>query len=163
SPTPADWGGTKGKDGAGYSSIVVSTGAGVKQYVQLTGRGVIAVDAADGKVLWTYNKVANGTANIPTPIVRDDYIFCSSGYGTGAALLKLTKTPEGVKADEVYFLKANELENHHGGMILVGDYIYCGHGHNNGFPMCIELMTGKRMWEKERGAGEGSAAVLYAD
>lgn len=163
SPAPADWGGERGKDGAGYSSIVVSQGAGLKQYVQLTGRGMISVAADDGRVLWTYNKVANGTANIPTPIVKDDYVFCSSGYGTGAALLKLTKSGNGVRADEVYFLKAAELQNHHGGMIRIGDHIYCGHGHNNGFPMCIDMLTGKRLWKEQRGAGTGSAAILYAD
>jgi outer membrane protein assembly factor BamB len=78
-------------------------------------------------------------------------------------LLFLSKNGNGVKADEAYFLKADELQNHHGGMILLGGYIYCGHGHNNGFPACVEMMTGKNMWEKERGAGTGSAAVVYAD
>ena len=39
--------GPLGKNGAGYSSIVISHGAGVKQYVQLVGRGVIGVRAAD--------------------------------------------------------------------------------------------------------------------
>ena len=61
--------GPSGQDGAGYSSIVVSNGAGVKQYVQLVGRGVISVDARSGKLLWGYNRIANGTANVPTPIV----------------------------------------------------------------------------------------------
>lgn len=163
SPAPSSWGGDRGKDGAGYSSIVVSRGAGVKQYVQLTGRGLVAVAADDGRVLWTYNRVANGTANIPTPIVKDELVFCSSGYGTGAALLRLAKDGAGVKADEVYFLEAKELQNHHGGMIRVGDHIYCGHGHNNGFPMCIDMLTGKRLWKEQRGAGTGSAAVAYAD
>jgi outer membrane protein assembly factor BamB len=163
SPTPGDWGGTKGKEGAGYSSIVVSHGGGVKQYVQLTGRGVLSVAADDGRVLWTFNKVANGTANIPTPIIHDDYVFCSSGYGAGAALLNLSKTADGVKAEEVYFLKGDELQNHHGGMVRIGGYVYLGHGHNNGFPACVELLTGKNMWDKERGAGTGSAAVVFAD
>ena len=81
----------RGKDGAGYSSIVISEGAGVKQYVQLVGRGVIGVRASDGKFLWAYNPVANDVANIPTPIVSGDYVFTSSGYGTGSALLKLEK------------------------------------------------------------------------
>jgi hypothetical protein len=40
-----------GKDGAGYSSIVVSNGGGVKQYVQLVGRGMIGVRASDGQFL----------------------------------------------------------------------------------------------------------------
>lgn len=163
SPTPSDWGGDRGKEGAGYSSIVIGNGAGVKQYVQLTGKGIVSVNAADGRVLWTYNRVANGTANIPTPITTGDYVFCSSGYGTGSALLHLEKSGDGVKANEVYFLKAEEMQNHHGGMILLGDKIYCGHGHNNGFPWCIDLKTGNRLWEKERGVGTGSAAALYAD
>jgi len=163
SPAPADWGGDRGKDGAGYSSIVVSHAAGVKQYVQLTGRGVVSVAADDGRVLWTYNRVANGTANIPTPIVKDDLVFCSSGYGTGSALLRVKRADGGPAAEEVYFLGPKELQNHHGGMIRVGDHIYCGHGHNNGFPMCVEMATGKRTWEEQRGAGTGSAAVVYAD
>lgn len=155
--------GEKGQDGAGYSSIVISHACGVKQYVQLTGRGVIGVNAADGQFLWAYNKVANGTANIPTPILRDDYVFCSTGYGTGSALLKVVKEGEKLSVREEYFLDAKTLQNHHGGLILVGDHLYGGHGHNNGFPVCFEFLTGKSKWPVKRGPGEGSAAVVYAD
>ena len=163
SSMPADIG-RKGRDGAGYSSVVISEGAGVRQYITLVGKGVVSVDAKTGKTLWVYNRVANGTANIPTPIIKDNYVFCSSGYGTGAALLKLEKDGTGVKAVEQYFLNANTLQNHHGGMILIGDYIYCGHKHNNGFPICVEMKTGKVMWGGNlRGPGSGSAAIVYAD
>jgi hypothetical protein len=111
--------GDNGKEGAGYSSIVVSQGAGVKQYVQLVGRGVIGVRASDGKFLWGYNRVANGTANIPTPICTGDFVFASTGYGTGACLLKLVPSAGGVIAEEQYFLEAGTFQNHHGGMVLV--------------------------------------------
>jgi outer membrane protein assembly factor BamB len=155
--------GKGGGGGAAYSSIVVSDAAGVKQYVQLIGHGLIGVAAADGKFLWGYNKIANGTANIPTPIVRGDYVFDSTGYGTGAVLLKLSKDGDVVKADEVYFLKHEDLQNHHGGMVLVGDYLYGGHGHGAGAPICLEFLTGKIKWKENHGPGSGSAAVLYAD
>lgn len=156
--------GEKGKDGAGYSSIVISNAGGVKQYVQLTGRGLIGVRASDGKLLWNYNPVANKVANIPTPIVSGDYVFCSTGYGTGSALVKLSKEGEGIKAEEVYFLNAKTLQNHHGGMILHDGHIYCGHGHGKGFPICINLKSGKVVWGgKIRGEGSGSAAVSFAD
>jgi outer membrane protein assembly factor BamB len=159
--------GKRGGDGAAYSSVVISEAAGVRQYIQLVGRGLIGVRASDGKVLWTYNRVANETANIPTPLVHEDYVFCSSGYGTGAALLKLERDGDGpdagVKATEQYFLEANKMQNHHGGMILLGDYIYCGHGHDEGFPLCIEWKTGKTVWKPGRGAGKGSAAIACAD
>ena len=107
--------------------------------------------------------MANGPANIPTPLLKGDYVFCSSGYGTGAALLKLVKDGDGVKAEEVYFLRGKQIQNHHGGMILVGDHIYLGHGHNSGLPVCIDLMTGKDRWRAEKAAGKGSAAIAYAD
>jgi len=155
--------GKKGADGAGYGSIVISNGGGVKQYVQMTGRGVIGVRANDGLFMWNYNDVANSTANIPTPVVDGDYVFCSTGYGTGSALLKLTAKGSVAVAEEVYFLKPKTLQNHHGGMVLVDGHIYCGHKHNGGDPICIEMKTGEVKWGPEKGVGHGSASVTYAD
>ena len=74
---------TNGADGAGYSSIVISNGGGVKQYVQLMGRGLVGIRASDGWFMWGYNSVANDVANIATPIVKDDFVFASTGYDTG--------------------------------------------------------------------------------
>jgi len=155
----------KGHVGAGYTGVVVSNAAGIRQYVTLVGKGAIGVDAKNGKLLWHYNRVANGTAVIPTPLVWDDYVFVSSGYGTGAALLKIVKGTgdSPVTAEEQYFLNASTFQNHHGGMVRIGDYIYAGKGHNNGFPICLEWKTGKVAWEKERGPGTASAAVIAAD
>ena len=156
--------GTAGRDGAGYSSVVISNGAGVKQYVQLTGRGVVGVRASDGKFLWTYNKVANTTANISTPIVSGDYVFSATGYQTGSGLLKLSKVGDEVAATEQYFLDGKTFQNHHGGMVLVGGHIYAGQGHRMGLPICIELATGRKVWGGDiRNAGKGSAAIAYAD
>ncbi len=162
---PASPLGNRGRDGAGYSSLVISNAGGVKQYVQLIGRGLIGVRASDGKLLWHYNEIANGTANIPTPIVFEDYVFCSSGYRDGgAALLKLVKEGDEVQAEEVYYHPANVLQNHHGQMILKDGYLYFGNKHNNGYPVCVELLTGKIAWGgSERGPGRGSAAITYAD
>jgi outer membrane protein assembly factor BamB len=150
-------------DGAAYSSIVVAEVGSRRLYVQLLGRGIVGVSAKDGRFLWRYNRIANGTANIPTPIVKDNYVFCSTGYNSGSALLKLVADGVSVRAEEVYYLPGRVLQNHHGGMVLVGDYLYGGHGHKNGFPVCIKLKTGEVVWRKDRGPGTGSAAVLYAD
>lgn len=156
--------GPAGQDGAGYSSIVISNARGVKQYVQFVGRGVISADAATGKFLWGYNRIANGTANIPTPIVKDDLIFCSSGYDDGgSALLRIEGSRNKLSVSEVWYKRSNDLQNHHGGMILLGDDVFMGHGHNNGFPVCFDLKTGRDHWRPGRGAGTGSAAVTYAD
>ena len=232
----------KGHDSAGYTGAVVSNAGGIRQYITLHGKGAIGVDAHTGRLLWHYNRVANGTAVIPTPLVWDDYVFVSSGYGTGAALLKIVPdatpapavpkadaakvaeldsklanlkaeqasrreargklpkaTPEYEAADklvqalkpeikratdqlgelrgnapdriagspvtlhEEYWLNAGRFQNHHGGMVRIGQYLYAGKGHNNGFPICLDWKTGQPAWEKERGPGKESAAVIAAD
>lgn len=157
--------GTNGLDGPDYSSIVISHGGGVKQYVRLLGRGVISVRASDGWYLWSYNRIANNVANISTPIVSGNMVFASTGYQTGAALIDLSAAPEQrVAARERYFLEGRVFQNHHGGMVLIGDYVYAGHGHNRGTPICIELSTGRVVWGGDiRNAGEGSAAITAAD
>ncbi|MEO2036270.1 MAG: PQQ-binding-like beta-propeller repeat protein, partial [Planctomycetaceae bacterium] len=156
--------GEKGRDGAAFSSIVLSEAAGVRQYIQLTGRGLVGFEAKSGRYLWGYNDISNQTANIPTPLVRGDLVFSANGYHSGAVLLRLTGNPDGngIAAQEVYRLQGNKFQNHHGGFVLIGNHIYGGHGSNNGLPTCIELQTGKIIW-KRRGPGTGSASVVAAD
>jgi outer membrane protein assembly factor BamB len=151
-------------EGAGYASPIISEGGGVRQYVQLVGKGLIGVRARDGKLLWQYTRVANTTANIPTALVEGDYVFTSTGYNTGSALLKLVSSGQGeVKAEEVYWLESKDLQNKHGGMTLVDGHIYCGHGNGDGKPICVELMTGDVAWGPERADGRGETSTIYAD
>ena len=155
--------GPKGRRGTGFSSIVPANVAGVRHYVQQIGRGLIGVRARDGKFLWGYNRIASQTANIPTPVVIGDRVFCANGYNAGAALVKLVAAPGGgLAVREEFFLRAREFQNHHGGFVHVDGHIFGGHGSNNGLPTCIELETGEVLW-KRRGPGSGSASVIYAD
>lgn len=155
--------------GAGYASPIKTTVGGVPMYITLLGKsgGVVAVHADTGKLLWRYTKISNGTANIPTVITRDDLVWCSTGYGDGgSALLKMKADgKDSVSVTEVKRYGSDELQNHHGGMVLVGDHIYFGNAHNNGHPACVEFKTGEIKWKENKGAagGGGSAAVVYAD
>lgn len=150
------------KKGAAYSSIVKQKVGDVDQYVTLVAEGVIGVRADDGKLMWGYEDVSNDVAAIPTPLVGNDFVFASSGYGTGSCRLNLKGRRNEISAQLDYFLPSREFENHHGGMILHGDYVYAGHGHNKGFPICVRVSDGEVMWN-ERGPGSGSAAVVWVD
>ncbi len=154
-----------GGDTAGYSSIVIAEIGGVRQYVQLMANGVVGFAARDGKLLWRYgqqgNRFAGNTANIPTPIVQGDQIFCCAGYGRGGALIQISKEDDKFTVKELYFKR--ELNNKHGGVIKVGEYLYGDHD-DSGRPWCADFKTGKVIWEKkERGEGSGSASVTAAD
>ena len=152
------------KDGAGYASAVISRGGGVKQYVQLVGRGLIGINAENGKLLWRYKRVSNGTANIPTAIIDGDYVFTSTGYGTGSALLKLQSEADGsIAPKEIYWAEGKTIQNKHGGMVLVDGHIYCGHGNGNGLPICLDMASGDVAWGPERAKGKGETSLVYAD
>jgi outer membrane protein assembly factor BamB len=155
------WSAVRPEDrGAGHSSIVIATVGGTRVYVQSTGSGPMGVRAADGKLLWTFD-IDKTTAVIPTPIVRGDLVFFVAGYGRGGALLKQVPGADGdVKMEVVYPLKV-ELANKHGGVVLVGDYLY-GDSEDRGVVWCADLMTGKVQW-KSRGPGKDSASMVAAD
>ena len=113
------------------------------------------MNVQDGRLLWSYDRVSNGTANIATPIVRGNRVFLSSDYGTGAALLELTPSDGGVSATEVYFTR--EMRNHHASSVLVGDHLY---GFSSHILTAMHFDSGKVAW-RDRSVGKGS--VIYAD
>lgn len=150
----------EGDRGAGHASVVISEVGGVRIYVQSTASGPIGIRAGDGKLLWEY-AVDKTTAVIPTPLVRDDLVFFVAGYKRGGALLRQVPGADGAVAiQEIYPVKP-ELANKHGGVVLVGDYIY-GDSDDKGIPYCAELLTGTVKWQK-RGSGSNSAAYAAAD
>jgi outer membrane protein assembly factor BamB len=149
----------KGDRGAGHASIVISNVGDTRVYVQTTGSGAMGVRAKDGELMWTYD-FDKTTAIIPTPIVRDDLVFVAAGYSRGGALLRQVADGDKVKIEEVYPLNP-KLCNKHGGIVLVGDYLY-GDSDDKGTPFCAEFMTGKIQW-KSRGSGKKSASIVAAD
>ena len=107
-----------------------------------------------GKFLWRYNKTIDMAANIPTPVVRDGFVFSSTGRN-GAGLTKLTADKDAVLAEQVYYTK--ELANNIGGVVLIGDYVY---GTNGKGLVCMEFATGVVKWTDP---SAGTGAVCYAE
>jgi outer membrane protein assembly factor BamB len=137
------------------SSILVEV-AGVRQYVNLTGKGVAAVAARDGTLLWR-SDIPEAWIMVATPIFSDSRIYVTSSYGRGCGLLKLSPRGEGTQAEEVYRNKV--MKNQHSGVILVGEHVY-GYSDQVGW-VCQEFQTGKSVWEERRKLGKGS--LSYAD
>ncbi len=142
-------------EAAGYSSIIAVEVQGVRTLITLTSESAVGVRAGDGKLMWRYEKAANDTANITTPVVFDNRVFVTSAYNTGAALLQLRAENGELRADEVYFTR--DMMNHHGGVVFVNGYLY---GYSNAILTCLEAATGKVQW-RDRSVGKGS--LTYAD
>jgi outer membrane protein assembly factor BamB len=141
--------------GAEYGSSIVVTFQGHPTIVSGSNRGIFAVDAADGKLLWSNFFSAGNTANCPTPAYADGHVFWANGYGRGGICLNLKVEDDQVKADVAWLTR--DMDCHHGGYVIHEGYIYGNH--DRGWA-CLDLKTGKRMWN-ERGVGKGS--LCFAD
>jgi outer membrane protein assembly factor BamB len=143
-------------DSIHYSSPILVEIGGVRQIIQLTEASVAGIRASDGHLLWRAARKGE-TAVIPTPIYRDGQVYVTSGYGVGCNLFKITVKDGEFTAKESY---ANKLmANHHGGVVLVGDYLY-GFSDGKGW-VCQDFKTGKVVWRQQGKVDKGSLA--YAD
>jgi outer membrane protein assembly factor BamB len=156
--------GRGGGSGAAYASVIAIDFEGQRQYAQLTAKGLIGVAAANGKFLWRYDRPANGMGiNCSTPLYHDGRVFAASAYGAGGGLVKLSKDGnDGIKAEEVWF--SRNIENHHGGVVLVDGCLFGANGGNSGgYPVCLDFQTGEVLWNErdsdKRRVKKGSVAV----
>jgi outer membrane protein assembly factor BamB len=142
-------------DAPGYSSPIAATLAGWRQVVCFTGEAVVGVQPGDGRELWRYPWQTNYNCNIATPIVSGDYVYVSSDYGKGCALLKIAADANQLSARRVY--ENNKMRNHFGTSVLVDRHLY---GFDeSGYLVCMEFATGQVAW-RERGFNKGSLLAV---
>ena len=142
-------------DPAEYASVIATQIGGKRHYIQLTGESVGGVAADSGKMLWRASRKGS-VAIIPTPIVRNDLVFVTSGYGVGCNMFRVTPSGANVKAEQVYANK--NMVNHHGGVVLVGEHLY-GYSDGKGW-VCMKLESGEMFWG-DKALDKGS--ISYAD
>lgn len=148
------WRSTDIADRAAYASIIAVEIGGVPQYILYTDKSVAGIASKDGKLLWRGER-RGSTAVIPTPIYRDGHLFVTSGYKVGCNLFRIASDGGKFAVTEVY--RNNDFENHHGGVVLIGDHLY-GHSDSKGW-VCMEFKTGKLVWENP-GVRKGSVTAV---
>jgi len=148
------WQSEEVKDPAQYASLVPADFGGVRQYLLVTLQSVAGIGAKDGKLLWRVDR-NEGRDVVATPVYRDRLVFVAGGYEAGCGAFQITPADSRFPVDKVY--SGRQMENHYGGVILVGDHLY---GTDKSSLKCIELMTGTVVWQ-DRSVGRGS--VAYAD
>jgi outer membrane protein assembly factor BamB len=150
-------------DPAGYSSPVAATLGGVRQILVFTGAAMVGL-TPDGQELWRYPWLTSNGVNAATPVhfaAREgdrerDYVFITSGYGRGCALLEVE--PEGggrFAARPVY--EGNQMCCQYSSPVLHGRHLY---GFNESALTCLDVRTGEERWKK---SGYGKGSVLLAD
>ena len=143
-----------------HATPVVATLGGVRQLICFMQKGLLSVELATGKALWSYPfKYVTSTA--ASPVVCGDLVYCSAGYGVGAGLVKVAHAGSEFTATEVW-RKEDKLVNHWSTPVFKDGYLYGVFGfkeYNRAALKCMELQTGKEMWSKE-GFGPGNVILV---
>lgn len=144
-------------DAAAFASAILAADLPAPQVITLTPPSIIGVDAGTGKLLWRHPFTNKRENNIPTPIYHKGYVFASTGYGAGSVLLKLEGNGTNASVTKVW--AGAELDNVHGGVVLVDGFLY-GASHEKPAWVCLDFATGRQRY---RDPGVGMGSLTYAD
>ena len=136
---------TTGKEASGYATPVPYTAGGTRAVLCFAAKALVAVSVKDGKELWRFPWVTSYDVNAADPIIAGDRVFLSSGYGRGAALLRV----EGHQVTKLWENK--HLRNQFNSSVLIGGHLYGlddNHGDKSSNLRCVELETGVVKWKE---------------
>lgn len=134
-----------------YSSPLIASIGGEHHLLALMRQGLVSLDPTDGRERFHYwfRSGVHESVNAARPVVVGDEVLLTAAYRTGAALVKAK--PDA--CEEVWRDRSN-LECHWSTPIVADGYAYgfSGRHENEATLRCIELATGKFVWEAD-GAG----------
>ncbi|MDY3553165.1 PQQ-binding-like beta-propeller repeat protein [Gemmata sp. JC717] len=152
-----------GSNPPGYSSPVAATIGGLETVFAFLGDALLAVRASDGKVMSEYKWETEYKGNIATPLVIDnEYVFISSAYNMGCALLRAERKGDEVALVRVYEQRRSGFANHHATSVYKDKHLFGIDGtQGSGGLKCVALMTGKAVpdWEARE---IGQASLILA-
>ena len=162
------WASESINDQSGYVSPLLIERGGLRLIITVTGDYIIGVNVESGKIEWQVNyrelppPDGGNDINIPTPLYHDGRIFVTSGYNHTGIMLDLSA--DGTEATVAWMNQ--DLDTHHGGVVLVDGYIYGANWLNNrkGNWVCVDWDSGETMYEKEwlcKGSIISAEGMLY--
>lgn len=157
---------TAGNRITSYASPVPVTLAGVPQILQINENFLTAHRASDGEILWEHDWPGNSSADAsccqPVP-VGDDRVFLSNGDGKGASLLKVTSHETGTSLGEFQVTPLWQpavkkvMKTAFSNVVIRNGYVY---GISDVMLQCVELETGRKMWNKRRSPAFGHGQIM---
>jgi len=149
--------GTSQKDWMGsWSTPIVSPHEGHDELVMAWPGEVKSYEPLSGKELWTCKGL--GQLEYTSPLVSADTVVQMSGFGGPAIGVKRGGSGDVTETHRLW--REEKAGQRIGSGIILGDYIYMLN--ENGVAQCIELKTGKSLWN-ERATTSTWGSLLYAD
>lgn len=151
-----------GDFGMTHSTPTIATIHNTRQVIFFTQQGLVSVLPQDGRILWR-QPFPRAVSTAISPVVGDDIVYCSAGYGVGSAAYKIIKSGNEWSAKELWRKPGNRFCNQWSTPVYYNGYIYglFGFKQYKTAPLkCVEIATGNERWSKD---GFGMGNVILAD
>ena len=145
-----------------HATPILADILGVHQCIFFTQKGLVGVDPQKGTVLWRA-EFPYKVSTAASPVVFEDIVYCSAGYGVGAGAFKISKSGSSLSAAPLW-RRENECFNHWSTPVMKDGYLYGMFSfkeYGTGPVACVDIRTGKDMWKQE-GFGPGQV-ILSGD
>jgi outer membrane protein assembly factor BamB len=146
-----------------HATPVLADILGVHQVIFFTQTGLVALNPQKGDVLWRA-PFKYSTSTAASPVVFQDIVYCSAGYGVGAGAFKISKSGRSLNAAPIWRKEGNELANHWSTPVVKDGYLYgmfSFKAYGEGPLACVDIRTGEIKWS-EPGFGPGQV-ILAGD
>jgi len=150
----------RGDERMTHATPIAATLLGTRQVIFFVQSGLIAVEPTTGAELWR-TEFPYRTSTAASPVVSGDIVYCSAGYGVGAAAWRLGKDGERF-VPELLWRASNKLINHWSTPVVHDGHLYGMFSfkeYGKGPLKCIELASGEERWAQE-GYGPGNCILV---
>ena len=128
--------------------------------LQATASQIIGVNPDTGKLRWSFAQKVNYDIHGVTPVYHEGLVYYTGGDGIGGGALEIG--PDGNSVTSKW--TDTTLDSLHHGVVFIDGYLY-GTGYKKGGNLvCLEMATGKVMWETRevrQGALIAADGMLY--
>ncbi|MEE8169311.1 MAG: PQQ-binding-like beta-propeller repeat protein, partial [Phycisphaerae bacterium] len=139
---------------AGYATPYPFTLNGTRYICGFMAQSVIVAEVSTGRLVLRFDWPSHSGVNVCAPIVHDEHLLVSTGYGYGAGLFKLTPRGDALQATPVWTTR--RMRNKFQSPVLIDGKLYTSD--EDGLK-CLDFMTGERLWRK-RGIRHGPLIVV---
>lgn len=132
-------------EGNAWATPAIAEHDGVTQVITTASNKVRAYDLEDGELIWEASGLTNNCT--PCPIVRDQAVYCMSGY-KGHSLLAIPITGKGDVTDSIIW-QADRGTPYVPSALLYGDQLYFTQS-NQGILTSLQIEDGAEVIERTR-------------
>lgn len=128
-------------DKSAYCSPILINRGNRDIIVTMMEKNIVGIDAKDGKLLWSHEQINQWAVHPNVPVYNDGYLYCTSGYGKGGVMLKISE--DGNSVSEAW--RNTSLDNRMGGVVVLNNRIY-GTGDKTRKLICLDWKTGQELF-----------------